>query len=279
MLEDVALRYQEAVRSAFAQAEAGTSKLTEEVLRMEGMSGTKTRHFYNNLCAMPDARYLEIGTWKGSSLCAAMCGNAAQCVCIDNWSQFAGPKEEFLQNLEKHKGLNRVTFVEADCFAIDVSTLPKFNLYMYDGDHACESHRKALTHYLPCLDEVFVYIVDDWNAAQVRAGTRQAIADLGLEVSHERELRLTQDDTHTPIDEARARSSSEVASSMVDDDPRDNARIKLVPASACSRRSKEAFSFVTGADCARRGRSVVVCKDPNALILLNLVSVSERARL
>ena len=29
---------------------------------MEGMSGKKPRHFYNNVCSMNDARYLEIGT-------------------------------------------------------------------------------------------------------------------------------------------------------------------------------------------------------------------------
>lgn len=32
---------------------------------MDGMSGIKTRHFYNNLLNYYDARYLEIGTWKG----------------------------------------------------------------------------------------------------------------------------------------------------------------------------------------------------------------------
>ena len=29
---------------------------------MDGMTGKKTRHFYNNLLNTEDARYLEIGT-------------------------------------------------------------------------------------------------------------------------------------------------------------------------------------------------------------------------
>ena len=39
------------------------SNITPKILNMDGMSGKKTRHFYNNICSMKDARYLEIGTW------------------------------------------------------------------------------------------------------------------------------------------------------------------------------------------------------------------------
>ena len=83
---------------AFKNAENEISKVTPELLNMEGMTGKKTRHFYNNLMNKEDSRYLEIGTWKGSSVCSAMCGNKAKVVCIDNWSEFGGPKNEFLQN-------------------------------------------------------------------------------------------------------------------------------------------------------------------------------------
>ena len=37
-----------------------TSNITDEILSIDGMTGKKTRHFYNNLCSMNDARYLEI---------------------------------------------------------------------------------------------------------------------------------------------------------------------------------------------------------------------------
>jgi hypothetical protein len=59
------------------------------------MTGVYTRHFYNNLLTMDDARYLEIGTWAGSSVCSAMFKNKAKVVCVDNWSQYDGPKETF----------------------------------------------------------------------------------------------------------------------------------------------------------------------------------------
>lgn len=35
---------------------------------------------------MNDVRYLEIGTWKGSSICSEMSNNKITCTVIDNWS-------------------------------------------------------------------------------------------------------------------------------------------------------------------------------------------------
>ena len=191
-------KYRTLVRTAFQNAEKGVSKITEEIINMDGMSGKKTRHFYNNLLNTDDARYLEIGTWKGSSVCSAMYKNKAKVVCIDNWSLYGGPKTEFLENFEKFKGDNDASFIEDDCFKVDVSALPKFNIYMYDGDHSYDSQYKALSHYYPCLDETFIFIVDDWNWWMVRDGTFDAIQKLNLKVLYEKEIRLTWNEDHTP---------------------------------------------------------------------------------
>jgi hypothetical protein len=194
--------YKTRIETSFQNAECYSSKITNHIISMHGMTGTKTRHFYNNLLSYPDSRYLEIGTWKGSSVCSAMCGNKAKVVCIDNWSQCGGPKDEFLFNFEKFKGENDATFIESDCYQVDVSTLPKFNIYMYDGEHSEENHYKALSHYYNCLDDIFIFIVDDWNGKEVRDGTIKSIQDLNLKVLYEKEIRLTWDNTHTPIEQA-----------------------------------------------------------------------------
>lgn len=195
--------YKANIEAAFQNAENNISKITNDIINMEGMSGIKTRHFYNNLLNTEDARYLEIGTWKGSSVCSAMCQNKARVVCIDNWSEFGGPKAEFLVNFEKFKGENEATFIENDCYKVDVSTLPKFNIYMYDGNHTVDSHYNALLHYYKCLDDIFIFIVDDWNCEEVRDGTTDSIQQLGLKVLYEKKIRLTWDNTHTPQPEAR----------------------------------------------------------------------------
>ena len=96
--------YKTLIETSFKNAENNISKITNDIINMDGMSRTNTRHFYNNLLNSDDARYLEIGTWKGSSVCSAMCNNQAKVICIDNWSEFGGPKSEFLVNFEKFKG-------------------------------------------------------------------------------------------------------------------------------------------------------------------------------
>ena len=195
--------YKSLVESAFQMAEYNISKINAEIIELDGMSGTRTRHFYNNLLNTKDARYLEVGTWKGSSVCSAMYGNKAKVVCIDNWSEWGGPKSEFLANFNKFKGENDATFIESDCYKVNVAALPKFNIYMYDGGHSVESHFKALTHYYDCLDDLFIYVVDDWNCKDAREGTKLAIKNLNLKVLYEKEHRLTFDDSHTPQPQAK----------------------------------------------------------------------------
>jgi hypothetical protein len=151
MSEIIVDKYKKLIENSYQNAENNISKITPEIIKMEGMTGTKTRHFYNNLLSSEDIRYLEIGTWKGSSVCAAMCGNKSNVICIDNWSEFGGPKNDFIINFNNYKGENNAIFIENDCFNIDVNTLPFFNIYMYDGNHTSDSHYKALQHYYKCL--------------------------------------------------------------------------------------------------------------------------------
>ena len=182
---------------SYQKAEAEQSKITPEILQLDGMTGKKTRHFYNNLCSGDGIRYLEIGTWKGSSICSAMCGNNMVATVIENWSEFGGPKQEFLDNFENFKGDNDANFIESDCWAVDPSLLGMFNIYMYDGNHDEKSHFKALNHFYPCLDNQFIYLVDDWNWEKVRTGTINSINQNNLKIIWEKEIRLTYDNSTT----------------------------------------------------------------------------------
>ena len=194
------------LHTSFEKAENEESSLIQEILDMEGMSGLMTRHFYNNLVSAENIRYLEVGTWKGSSTFAAMYKNNAEIVCVDNWSQFQDGQEvknSFLENLEKYKGLNRVQFLEADCFSINPRTLQKFNVYLYDGRHRREDHYNALVHFYDCLEDEFIYICDDWDWADVRSGTWGAIKDLNLEVVSFVERSLQEGDSWKPTGYAK----------------------------------------------------------------------------
>jgi hypothetical protein len=79
------------VLNSLSLAYINRSKLTQEILALEGFSGTKTRHLYNSICSAPWAKYLEVGVWKGSTFVSALYNNThCNATAIDNWSAFSG---------------------------------------------------------------------------------------------------------------------------------------------------------------------------------------------
>jgi hypothetical protein len=187
----------DAVKTAFTDALAGKGKLPQHLIEMEGLSGIKYRTFINNLVGnLANPRYLEVGSWSGSTLCAAISGNDVTACAIDNWSQFGGPMDKFFYNLSRNcSPQTRVSIVNSDFRRVNFASLGKFNIYLFDGPHAFEDQRDGLMMALDCLDDEFVFIVDDWNWEAVRQGTMTAIALAGLPVMWSVEIRSSDDNT------------------------------------------------------------------------------------
>lgn len=179
------------------KSENGLSKITgnSDILNYKGMTGICTRHFYNNLCSDErifngDIRYLEIGTWNGSSSISAMYKNKVKGTFIDNWSEFGGDSSNFTTNLEKYTGTKNYKFIENDCWTLDTKSIGKYNVYLYDGGHTEDDHYKSLVYYYDNLEDTFIFIIDDWNWEDVRNGTFRAIKDLGLDIKFKHEIIL-----------------------------------------------------------------------------------------
>ena len=103
------------IKEAFGKALNSESEIDPDVLTMVGMSGGKYRHFINNLIrGLPNPSYLEVGCWTGSTLCSAISRNRVRATGIDNWSEFGGPKDKFLANVNQLVPEAHVTFVECD---------------------------------------------------------------------------------------------------------------------------------------------------------------------
>jgi hypothetical protein len=187
--------FKEHLIKSFEDAENNISKIDDYIINMLGMSGIKTRHFYNNIANFDDCRYLEIGSYKGSTACAALCNNKMKYfVCIDDWSEFGNNKDEFIHNFNNYKGNNNAYYIENDCFKLDKTIFKeKINVYMYDAHHSTESHYNALQYYYDVLDDIFIFIVDDWNWQNIRKATLKAIKDLNLKIVHKIEIRLDKD--------------------------------------------------------------------------------------
>jgi len=160
------------VNNSVRNADMNISKINNDIMSIEGYSGKKTRHLYNNICSIPNMTYLEVGTWKGSSFVSAIYQNLTLTpIAIENWSQFEGPKQEFIDNVEKicktDTGLQKYHFIEKDCFQVTESDINQFSesidIYMYDGEHSRESHTKAITHFYKLLSKYSIIMIDDWR--------------------------------------------------------------------------------------------------------------------
>lgn len=180
------------------------SKLTSEILSMDGMSGNKTRHLYNNICSLNGANYLEIGTWKGSSFISAFYGNDINSIVIDNWAEFNGPKDEFISNVHSFCPERKFNFIEKDCFKVTddeiKSVYDSIDIYLFDGAHDYESQRKAITYYKHLFSKYVIIIIDDFRSdtpawANVKKGTYDGIEESGLVIHHKIEIITHQEST------------------------------------------------------------------------------------
>jgi hypothetical protein len=187
------------VKSALRDALTGETMLSDAVLQMPGMSGRRYRIFINSLVGslVPDARYLEVGIWQGSTLCSAIAGHPAKAIAIDNWSEFGGPRAAFQQHLQQFAGdAAGVQIIDEDFRRVDFSSLGKSNVFLFDGPHQEIDQFDGIVQAQPALDRHHVLIVDDWNLGWVRDGTLRAFRSLPIEVRYLLEIRTTLDNTH-----------------------------------------------------------------------------------
>jgi hypothetical protein len=188
--------------AAFKAALRLKPELPAHLLGLPGMSGRKYRRFINRLIGLtPDAAYLEVGSWAGSTTCSAMAGNRVRVVCIDDWSAFGGPYEAFLENVARYKSEDTAMEVlKSDYRAVDYNRLAgQFNVYLYDGPHSFQDQYDGLRLAMPALTPVWVQIVDDWNWPKVRDGTWAALKDSNVEVLYSIEIRTTQTGAHADV--------------------------------------------------------------------------------
>jgi len=148
-------------------------------------------HLLNNLIT-EKTRYLEIGTWKGTTAVSALYNNSpAHVTIVDSWEPRFGPttKQDFIDRCNKY--LNYVpNFIHNDCFGFNPleKDIHDIDFYFYDGEHEYQDHYKALTHYYDCLADEFILVVDDFNYEPVKPATMDAIRDKNIKVLYSEEL-------------------------------------------------------------------------------------------
>jgi len=163
------------VESALKAANDNQTKLTEQQFSgLAGLSGRKIRILLNELLK-EDTRYLEVGTFTGSTFVSAMYGNKpASSTVIDSFSasdswemdmkvdvSYHGIQVKnglFLHFLEncKRNNINNFTCIQGDCFDLlppDKFEIRDIDTYLFDAGHSRilsseKVHEKASVHHL-----------------------------------------------------------------------------------------------------------------------------------
>ena len=203
-------RFAEQINESLKKAEKQQSKLNDEILSISGLTSNKVKHFINNLVEMSDSRYLEVGLYQGSIFSSALYQNDhAYFVGVDNfetdelkpmrdmdeWVSIPGSAKTLLyQNISKTKNKN-FKIIDKDIADLIDEDLPfKASIIFYDGDHSLESHETFLEKIQEFCDDIFIFIVDDWNWLQVAQGTKNCISRLKLKTVFEKEIFTTGED-------------------------------------------------------------------------------------
>lgn len=180
------------VCQSVARAEAQKSCVSDAVLSIDGMSSPRIRHLLNNLCNFDGCRYLEVGSWKGSTLCSALKNNRLDRACAyENFAEFtdndhrqgATIRDQLLQNIEAHRGNNTVELVEKDFFESPPAASDRpFNIYLYDGQHTKETQYFQVERVKKSLNTISVMVVDDWfcSVSTPKDMTFRALHDFGF---------------------------------------------------------------------------------------------------
>lgn len=181
------------IDDSIARALAGESNLDPRILEIRGFATPTMRHLFNNLCAIDDACYFEIGVYCGATFCAAWNPKLYMFAC-DNFSQVwhenCNPGLEFEQNLAKF--VRGSVFIPGDCWNVTPFGRP-VDIFYYDGNHTREDQAKALPHFFDQLSETFLFIVDDWCWESAAAGSKDGFDALGSKVSVEKSWELIGD--------------------------------------------------------------------------------------
>jgi hypothetical protein len=116
--------------------------------------------------------FVNVGVWHGFSALSGIANNPdKKCVLIDNFSQFGGPREEFLARFAAHKSPNH-EFHEMDYerYFAEVHRGP-IGFYIYDGEHSYQNQLRGLEAAEPFFSDECVILVDDTNDDEPRRAT------------------------------------------------------------------------------------------------------------
>jgi len=123
--------------------------------------------------------YVEVGSYRGTSLVAALRDNDADAVAIDDFSFREGSRDELETNLARFGLAGRPAIVEGDFEEVlrgDALGGRRVGVYYYDAGHPYEQQLAGLRLIEPHLAEEALLVVDDSDWERVDRADRDYLA-------------------------------------------------------------------------------------------------------
>ncbi len=183
--------------------EKEVSKLTEEIMQIDGLTSRKVKSFLNNLCGLEGSSYLEFGTYKGATFCAAIYNNDIKSTAVDNWKDFellpasfpmwhrsvepkSNPYEIFLKNIRKC-GIDSIEIINQNYLSLVKDSIKtKSNIIFYDGEHQFKDQYAIMSKLKDFSSDTFVLVIDDWNWE--KRGILKGIQDFNYKQLYKKEI-------------------------------------------------------------------------------------------
>jgi predicted O-methyltransferase YrrM len=119
--------------------------------------------------------YVEVGTFRGTSLISAALGNAGPFAALDNWSMAEGSREQLEANLARYEV--NASILEGDAFETLRNGVPSpIGAYYYDNGHEYEQQLEGLRLAEPYLASPALMIVDDTDWEKVERAVDDYLA-------------------------------------------------------------------------------------------------------
>ena len=175
--------------------------LKKELLKIDSMSTYAIGYIINKICQKlnKDENYVNIGVWKGFSLIAGMLNTNCLVYGNDNFSQFDGPKEEFIKKFNLLKNEEKHFFYECDykVFFNEYDKLKKsINFYYYDGEHSYKNQFENLIIAKDYFKSGTIILVDDINFKEVEAGTKDFLSKYPNDYRILKDIKTANDHCH-----------------------------------------------------------------------------------
>lgn len=144
---------------------------------VSGLSSNRIRTFLNSICSDDNIKYLEVGSYLGSTFCSAIKNNNIKAYAIDDWSTSnlipfenkltianTSSIEKFKNNILNTPSNSTAKIINKNCIEVTTNDVTeKINCIFYDGDHEYNNQLKCLNVLSNLTDNTFILILDDAN--------------------------------------------------------------------------------------------------------------------